>query len=426
MTKFLKNIYHFLIALAGVVVYRFPSRKIFVLGVTGTKGKSSVVELVRAILEEAGKKTAMISSVHTHIAGEDFKNPTSMTMPGRAYLQKFLRRAVGAGCEYAILEVTSQGVLQYRHRFIDFDAAMIINIHPEHIEAHGGFEAYRAAKVRFFSDMRRSRKSRKYFFINEMMPGKEFFENGAGAAGDIIYFSREDFINQDLKNHYNLESDAAKKMISGWLRSDFNLENAAAAVAFAKSRGISEEVIFRALEKFKGVPGRMEYVMRQPFSVVVDYAHTPDSLRAVYRALFDDLFADRAVGGEKKRMICVLGSAGGGRDKWKRSEMGAAAAEYCSQIVLTDEDPYDEPPQSIIDEIEQGIKEYQRENQSDATVFKILDRRLAIKKAIASAHEKDVVILTGKGSEGWIHLAKGKKIPWNERGVAEELLKEGI
>ncbi len=410
---FFKNIYHFLIAFFGAVICGFPSRKLFVLGVTGTKGKSSVVELIGAILEEAGKKTALISSVHVDIAGEDFKNPTSMTMPGRAYLQRFLRKAVGAGCEYAILEVTSQGVSQYRHRFIDFDAAMIINIHPEHIEAHGGFEAYRAAKIKFFQDMDKSRKSRKSFFINEMMAGKEFFEQAAADKGDVSYFSREDFINQELKNHYNLDSLEAKKMISGWLQSDFNLENAAAAVVFAKSQGIDEAVIFRALEKFKGVPGRMEYVRRAPFEVVVDYAHTPDSLRAVYRNLSDN---------HEKKLICVLGSAGGGRDKWKRPKMGEAAAEYCSQIILTNEDPYDESPQSIIDEIEKGVRGYSGKDGGATTVFKILDRREAIKKAISLAREKEVVILTGKGSEGWIHFERGRKISWNERGVAEEML----
>src|SRR3989344_8648513 len=124
---YLKNIFHFLIAWASSIVYRFPSRKLFVLGVTGTKGKSTVLELISAILETAGKKTALVSSVRVKYGDESEKNSTFVTMPGRGYLQKFLRRAVSSGCDFALIEVTSQGVLQSRHRFIDFDSAMITN-----------------------------------------------------------------------------------------------------------------------------------------------------------------------------------------------------------------------------------------------------------------------------------------------------------
>ncbi len=387
-----------------------PARKIFVIGVTGTKGKSTVLELINAILEEAGQKTAVMSSVRIKIGEKSEKNSSGMSMPGRFAIQVFLRRAVKAGCQFALIEVTSQGGLQYRHRFIDFDAALITNLHPEHIESHGGFEGYRDAKVKFFGDMRFSQKEHKYFFINNSMGEREVFERVATGRGHIFYFDREDFIEGDLSRHYRLESAEAKKMISSWLQNDFNLENAAAAAVFAKSQDIPAEMIFRALENFKGVSGRLEYVQKEPFEVIVDYAHTPDSLEAVYKA----------VSGEGKRLICVLGAAGGGRDKWKRPKMGAIAGRYCREIIFTDEDPYDEPPEEILNEIERGIFGAANETQYE----KILDRREAIEKAIAIAKPGDAVVLTGKGSEGWIHIAGGKKLPWNERVVVEEILEK--
>lgn len=407
MLSYIKNLYH--LALAGLmaVLYGFPSRKLYVLGVTGTKGKSTIIALISAILGAAGKRVAFLSSVEVRMGDAVEKNKTSMTMPGRGYLQRFLARAAKSKCDYALLEVTSQGVAQYRHRFIDFDAALVTNLHPEHIESHGSFSAYRDAKCRFFADVRRSRKPNKLFFINAAMAERPCFEDAVG-NNEIIFFEREDFVNTDLKNHYNLDSAAAKSMLSSWLQNDFNLENVAAAVAFARTQNIPDNIIFQALQDFHGVSGRIEYVARKPFAVIVDYAHTPDSLEAVYKAA--------SANGEK--LICVLGAAGGGRDKWKRPKMGEIAAKYCQEIILTNEDPFDEPPMQILEDIEKGIFGAAREVQYE----KILDRREAIAKAIAIASPGDAVILTGKGSEQSIRVAGGKKLPWNERAIVEEIL----
>ncbi|MBI2075306.1 MAG: UDP-N-acetylmuramyl-tripeptide synthetase [Candidatus Harrisonbacteria bacterium] len=414
MITLLKRAFHFAIAWISAVFYRFPSRKIYVLGVTGTKGKSTVLELINAILESAGKKTALLSSVRVKVGEDSEKNWTSMTMPGRGFIQRFLRRAVNNSCDYALIEVTSQGVPQYRHRFVDFDAALVTNLHPEHIEAHGSFERYRAAKVRFFYDVaHRSTKPEKLFFINEKLDGREYFERAANGSGKVLFFHRDDFIYNDLSSRYRLDSRDAKKMISGWLQSDFNLENVAAAVAFARAQGISPDIIFNTLEHFQGVQGRMEYVIRQPFAVVVDYAHTPDSLEAVYKTLSND-------GAHK--LIAVLGAAGGGRDQWKRPKMGAIAARYCKYIYLANEDPYDEPPLEIIEQIERGIWEERGRSNPETDYELVLDRKEAIRRALLHAKRGDVVILTGKGSEPWLHVARGKKISWNERGVVEELL----
>ncbi|MDI6733976.1 MAG: UDP-N-acetylmuramyl-tripeptide synthetase [Patescibacteria group bacterium] len=417
----LKSFYHLILAFLGSVIFRCPSRRLFMVGVTGTKGKSTVIELINAILEKAGKKTALFSSVRKKICDRESKNISGNTMPGRFVIQEFLREAVKAKCEYALIEVTSQGVLQHRHKFIDWDAAIFINLAPEHIEAHGSFEKYRDAKVEFFKYLNKSKKEIKYFFINEEDSNHHYFEEVVKnvPGGKIIFFSRERFIKEDLWSHYDLNSKESRCLIGEWLVADFNLENASAAVAFARSRNINWNIIKEALENFKGVPGRLEFVQKSPFAVVIDYAHTPDSLKKVYETLEPSSFSPRSVG----KMICVLGSAGGGRDKWKRAEMGKIAATYCDKIILTNEDPYDENPADILKQIENGFLEAPRSRSKPENYFKILDRRKAIKKAISLAQKGDVVVITGKGSEQFIHLERGKKISWNERKTVEGALK---
>src|SRR3989338_857487 len=162
--SFLLNIYHFGLAFFGALILMFPGRRIFVVGVTGTKGKSTTIEIMSALMEAAGKRTALISSVRRKI-GERSEKSDGNTMPGRFRLQRFLREAIRAGCNYAFVEVTSQGVRQFRHKFIDWDAAMITNLAPEHIEAHGSFEAYKKAKLDFFWAVAGSRKKETLFFI---------------------------------------------------------------------------------------------------------------------------------------------------------------------------------------------------------------------------------------------------------------------
>jgi len=420
MTK-IKSFYHLILAFLGSIAFWYPSRRLFVVGVTGTKGKSTVIELINAILEEAGKKTALFSSVRKKICDRESQNISGNTMPGRFVIQEFLREAVRAKCEYALIEVTSQGVLQHRHKFIDWDAAIFINLAPEHIEAHGSFERYRNAKVDFFRYLAQSKKREKYFFLNEEDANHHYFEEVAKNIPNakIIFFGREKFIKEDLWSHYDLNSKESRRLIGEWLLADFNLENASAAVSFARSQNISWNVIKKALENFKGVPGRLEFIQKKPFAVIIDYAHTPDSLRKVYETLSPSSFSSFSQG----KMICVLGSAGGGRDKWKRAEMGKIAASFCDAIILTNEDPYDENPSDILKQIENGFLEAPQSKISPQNYFKILDRRQAIKKAIALAKKGDVVVITGKGSEQFIHLEQGKKISWNERKVVEEALK---
>jgi len=379
---FLLSLYHLSLAFLGAVLYGFPSRKLKVIGVTGTNGKTTVVSLTTGILERAGFKVASLSSIKFKIGNKEKPNTLKMTMPGRFKLQRFLGRAARVGCQYLILEITSEGIKQHRHRFIDFEVAVFTNLTPEHIEAHGGFENYKAAKGKLFE-----------------------------AAKEVHV------INADDENaDYFLRFGAKKKYTYGWekgdvstknakfelpLMAEFNVYNALAAICVGLSQGISLEVCQKALEKAEGVPGRMEEVISQPFRVIVDYAFTPSALEKVYQTLKP----------KEGNMTAVLGACGGGRDKWKRKVLGGIAAKYCNEIIVTNEDPYDEDPMEIINQVAEGAGKIAK---------KIPDRRKAIREALESAQSGDVIVVTGKGCETWIVEARGKKIPWDDRKVVKE------
>ena len=393
--KSLKRIYHFMLAFVGVIIYGNPSRKLFVIGITGTKGKSTTLEIINAGLEAAGNKTAISSSVRIKIADKSNVNSSGNTMPGRFFLQNFLHKAAQAGCKYALVEVTSEGIRQYRHRFINFDVAIFTNLHPEHIESHGSFEKYREAKLNFFRDVLKfSNKPNKHFFVNSDDESSKYFIEASG--GKEIQYSKKDIVSYEL---------------SPALLGDFNRENTAAADVVLKTISISESVRKSAFKAFKGVPGRMEFISREPFAVVVDYAHTPDSLQNVYKTLKDDL--------KPKKLICVLGSAGGGRDKWKRPKFGEIASQYCDKIILTNEDPFDEDPNKILSDIKSGIF---NTKFPIPNIYEIMDRREAIEKALSLADNGDAVIITGKGNEPYIRVAGGKRIPWSDKKTVEDIL----
>jgi UDP-N-acetylmuramoyl-L-alanyl-D-glutamate--2,6-diaminopimelate ligase len=401
----------------GAHLHKHPGRRLFIIGITGTKGKTTTLELVNAILEAGGKQTALLSSLREKIGDETQKNAAGNSMPGRGYIQQFLRRARRAGCGYALVEVTSQGVVQHRHRFIEWNIGVITNLAPEHIESHGSFENYRAAKLAFLLYvLKRGGK----VFLNRDDEHFGFFADELSRAGGkekTVEYTRTDVRLQDnlsrAERSRNDRDFEGSGVAPRFLLSDFNTENIAAAVAIAKEIGIADRIIEDALANFKGVPGRMEFVTGGSYTAIVDYAHTPDSLEAAYRAARQQLVNDNA------KLICVLGAAGGGRDKWKRPEMGKVAAHYCDEVIFTNEDPYDEDPAAVIDEVAAGAAQMPYPKPE---VMKIMDRREALAKAIDLMEEDDIVIATGKGSEDWIHLANGAKMPWNERAVVQELL----
>lgn len=417
--SFLINWYHFLLVFFGAVIYGFPGKKLKVIGVTGTNGKSTVVEMISHILEGAGFKVASFSSIRFKIGQKEQENTLKMTMPGRFILQKLLREAIDANCDYVILEVTSEGIKQHRHRFIDFQTAVFTNLSPEHIEAHGSFEKYREAKEKLFETTKTIHilnlddDNTKHFL--KYSAEKKY---GYGLGTDSLY----SVLKKDEIPKYKILATNCKISTNGIsfevddvflklnLLGVFNIHNALAAICVGISLGASLETCKKALEEIKGISGRMEQVISEPFKVLVDYAFTPNALEKVYQTVQETI--DEQL---KGRMVCVLGAAGGGRDKWKRKILGEIAAKYCDEVIVTDEDPYDEDPIKIIDQVAEG---------AGLKAKKILDRRQAIKKALRDAKKGDRVIITGKGCEPWICVANGRKIPWDDRKVVREEFKK--
>lgn len=399
--NFFQPAYHWLLAFAAALLYRFPSQKITVIAVTGTKGKSSVTEILNAILEEAGHKTAVSNTIRFKIGSDSVPNLHKMSMPGRFFMQRFLSQAVLAGSEYAIIEMTSQGALLHRHLFISLDMLIFTNLSPEHIEAHGSYENYVASKLSIGKALASSNKSKRTLIANA--DDKESLRFLALAVSDKKTYSLADAKPFALDKGIEFTFDGTR--ISSALAGEFNLYNLLAAATAAKELGVSGTVIERAIKKLDRIPGRVQKIeCGQGFQVIVDYAHTPDSLEKLYRVFPD------------QRKICVLGGTGGGRDTWKRQEMGRIADAHCGKIFLTDEDPYDEDPKKIVDDVRAGIK------QNTAEI--VMDRRQAIRSALKAAGSGDVVLITGKGTDPYIMGPHGTKIPWSDSAIAgEELCK---
>ncbi|OGG61814.1 hypothetical protein A3C21_01145 [Candidatus Kaiserbacteria bacterium RIFCSPHIGHO2_02_FULL_59_21] len=404
--------YHFALAALAAIWHGYPARSMLVVGVTGTKGKTSVAEMVSAILEKAGYATCVADSIRFKQGKNSRPNPTRMSMPGRFFIQKFLHDALRGGCTAAILEMTSEGARQYRHRFLDLDALIFTNLAPEHIESHGSYEAYADAKFELGRQIARSRKrprivvadaddkeSGRYLTlpVEHALPFSLAACAPFSASGEGGYFTFEN----------------ARVAIG--LPGEFSLKNALAAATLARALGIPAPVIAEALGGMGDIPGRAERIEagtasaapgaaeagKQDFTVVVDYAHTPDSLAALYDAY------------KNARKICVLSAAGGGRDAWKRPVMGRIANERCAEVILTDEDPYDEDPRQIVNDIAHGMKKPPEI---------VMDRREAIRRALEIAETGDAVLITGKGTDPSIRGPGGREVPWDDARVVREEL----
>lgn len=398
----LQPVYHYVLAFFAACVYRLPSRRIKVLFITGTKGKTSTAELSVALLEAAGYRVALAGTLRFKIAEESRPNMYKMTIPGRFFVQQFLRRAVTARCDWAVIEMTSEGAALYRHKFIAADALIFTNLAKEHIESHGSYENYVAAKLRIAKALDASSKRTKYMVANvdDVETGKFF---AATPTARRVPFSLKDAEPFEIKKEgidFTFKNIRMHALLSG----TFNLYNILAAASFASAIDIPADVIKTAIESFSGIRGRVEKIdAGQNFTAVVDYAHTPDSLESLYRAFT-----------HAKKTICVLGNTGGGRDKWKRKDMAKIAERYCSSIILTDEDPYDEDPRAIVDDMAVHIKE--------KPVRIVMDRRQAIREALLRAAGADAVLITGKGTDPYIMGPNGAKTPWDDATVVREEL----
>lgn len=405
----LQPTYHRFLAFWGAVKYRHPSRSITVIGVTGTKGKSSTTELLAHLLRSDGKKVASLSTIRFSIGDTQERNLFKMTMPGRYFVQKFLREAVDAGCTHAVIEMTSEGAKQFRHTHIEIDGLIFTNLTPEHIESHGSFENYKNAKLSIARAVATSNKRPRFLAANmDDEHGKDFLD-----------FDVEEKLPYSLSDLtlYTLHKDSSSIVIADTtiripLVGLFNVYNALAAITVARYLGVKLSILQEAFRTLPPLNGRVEHFhtpkeAAKHVTAVVDYAHTPDSLTQLYEAF------------PNKQKICVLGNTGGGRDTWKRPEMGAIAERYCDHVILTNEDPYDEDPRAIVDAMRKGMS-------ADASVEIIMDRREAISHAIDIAPHDAYVLISGKGTDPYIMGPNGTKELWSDAEVVQELLAQTV
>lgn len=459
--KFIFKYYHLCLAFLANVIYGFPSKKMIVIGVTGTNGKTSTCSMVAKILEDAGHEVGMMTTINFKIGSEEWVNTTKQGMQGRFRLQRYLKRMLEAGCKYVIVESTSQGIDQFRSFGIDYDVCVFTNITPEHIEAHGGFENYKKAKLKLFKQLEHRKekiingeKINKYIvanfddnhvleFINfnvDKIYGYSIEGNNDLLLKNYINDSKFSFIvakNIELgfgKISYFIENEKIDLNLTGL----FNVYNSLSAISVAQSLGISFDQIKKSLNSIKNITGRMHFInTNKNIFGVVDYAHDPNSIAGVYSNLLK-------IKKPENKLIAVLGSCGGGRDKITRFDKGNAAGCYCDYVIVTNEDPYDDDPEEIVNDVLEGVlnnvedknsnrvvnkifRNDSNKKEENLNVFKILDRKEAICKAVSLAKEGDVIVCTGKGAEKGIAVANGEILSWDEiKELTDEINKKSF
>ena len=412
--------------------YGDPSRSLGVVGITGTDGKTTTGFLAQAGLVAAGFPTGLIGTVATEVGGRREPNPEHSTTPEAPALQRTLRAMVAAGDRAAIIETTSHGLAMDRVRSIAWDVAIVTNLTHEHLELHGTFEAYRAAKASLFERLAPSAGNPpkavpgwpRTGIVNADDPSCGTFEAATRAAGaTLVTYGRDPDADVRLVEVHDAgRVQVISYMLRGAARSlqlqlggRFNACNALAVVALGTALHLDPDAIDSGIAGVVAVPGRMERIDRgQPFGVVVDYAHSPASLELV----IDELRERASVAGGQ--VIAVFGSAGE-RDVEKRAVMGRIAAERCRLIIVTDEDPRGEDREAILGQIAAGARA--AAVPSLEAVELIGDRGAAIREALRRARPGDMVLLAGKGHESTI-LYADHALPWDEAAEATTALAE--
>ena len=360
---------------AATLFFGDPSAELDVIGITGTNGKTTTAYLLHSILVAAGRRPGLLGNIERRV-GETVL-PAGLNAPEAIDLQRLLRQMVDAGDDAAVIEATSHASALGRLEGTRFAVLVFTNLTPEHLDFHGTMDEYFEAKRRLFAQAERA-------VVNV---GDEYGRRLADELPDAVTF--------------DAEADELAGVVLR-LRGRFNLENAVAAAAAARSLGIDETAIRRGLEAVTGVPGRFEEVDEgQPFTVIVDYAHKPDALATA-------LAAAREL--TRGRVVCVFG-CGGDRDRTKRPVMGRIAAELADLAIVTSDNPRSEDPLGIIAEIVAGAPGLEVEP----------DRRAAIARAIDTARAGDVVVIAGKGHEQGQEIGR-EQLPFDDRAVVREAL----
>ncbi len=421
--------YHYVMAWCAAAYYRFPSRHLIVIGITGTKGKTSTAIFTHAALSNDTTSVGVISTAVIRIGHRQILNTYHMTMPSPWVIQRTMAQMRAEGCTYCVVETTSEGLKQYRHKGIWYDAAIFTNLSPEHLPSHGGsFERYRDAKARLFDAVAHRRVKRIH---GQIVPraiilnaDDEHAHHYVRDVDHIVWYgihSENASVRAEeiqTKDDGTVSFTCAGTTIALQTPGVFNVLNALGAIAVAHVYGQTIPSIAKSLQSVQTIPGRMERIEHTvgAFTVYVDYAHEKRSMTVA-------IAAARERAGANGRVIVLLGAEGGGRDTAKRAAMGTIVARDADIAIVTTVDPYDDNPyeieRDIADAAEQGGKVVGRD------LFVIDDRRTAIAAAIALARDHDVILITGKGAEQTMIIG-GRTIQWDDRDVVREELVRAI
>lgn len=423
---FLFNLYHLLRGVLAAVLYGFPSRKLTVVGVTGTNGKTTTCHMIGHILEAVGEKVGLATTVSFWVGQKKWTNQTKMTTLSPFVLQKLLSQMVKNACRYAVLEVSSHALKQHRVWGIFFDLAVLTNMSAEHLDYHPTFSDYQKSKEKLFAALSQNPKenSPQALVVNLDEPTSPAFLRHS-ASGKIGYTTKNTSAPPGVQTVQAEEIKTGKESSSFWLVTYkgntkinlrlpgiFNIQNALAAASAALVLKIDLNQIKTGLESLWQMPGRVERVEGgQNFDIIIDYAHTPDGFEKVLSFLKENT---------NGKLIAVFGAAGE-RDRSKRPHLGEMASRWADVIILTEEDPASEDPGKIIQEILPGIDKakFQREKN----FFITLNRPQAIKQALSLAQEGDTVALLAMGAQTVMAKKEGK-VPYNEKEVVLKILEE--
>lgn len=407
---------HWAEAILANIVYGFPARKLKVIGVTGTDGKTTTSTLITAMLRDSGFKVGMMTTISLDLGDGPIPNPTRLTTVTSFSLQRGLKKLAKAKVDWVVLETTSHALAQHRVWGVPYSVVVMTNITHEHLDYHGTFEEYRDAKKRLFELCNANTKGLQIGVANADDPSGELFARAI--KNPVLYGIDKGDINV-VKNTTNTKGSTIQANtpkgelnLTVNLPGSFNVYNALAAAGVGQAVGLSNDQIEKGIASLDNVEGRMTTVDEgQNFSVIVDYAHTPVSFEKIFNEI-------KPV--TKGKMIVVFGSAGR-RDEAKRPLQGKVAGEFCDVVVVTEEDDRDQDGEQILNQIAEGAERAGKVRNKD--LFLIHDRTRAIAKAIEMAKAGDTVLLLGKGHEKSILGNFGKK-DWDEMGAARKALQD--
>lgn len=382
-----------------------PERRMTMIGVTGTNGKTTITNIIKHILMANGFKTGLIGTICNEIGDEVLH--TENTTPMAYEFMALLAKMADAGCKYVVMEVSSFALVQYRIGTSHFKTAVFTNLTQDHLDYHKDMEDYFAAKKMLFDvcDMGLLNIDDSYGrrLCDEVNCNKLTFSINENAD-----FCGRDISVKSTGNSFTLNCNGEEYHVSSRIPGMFNVSNLTAAIAVCRLENIPMENILKAVEEYNGVKGRCEIIpTNRDFSVICDYAHTPDAVENILRSVKEYT---------EGRLICLFG-CGGNRDATKRPKMAAAAAKYADRLIITSDNPRNENPEAIIEDILKGIE------NSEIPYDVVADRRDAIYYGLKIAEKGDIIVLAGKGHEDYQVLANMERIHFDEREVVADGLK---